>query len=333
MKPGENPNAGGVILGAGAQIMTPQDTPEAQQNPGTPTPVGSFAVTEVGAPKIDKVGKDTNFRGITIFNNVLYYTKGSGGKGINSVYFVDTASTGCTTNGGTGLPAAGATLPTSPITPSDPAQLLSLGVQPYNMCVLKGFPTVLNSSNSAPLYPFGLWFANSTTLYIADEGSGDNTYAGGTYTSAAAQTTAGLQKWVLSGGAWHLAYTLTNGLDLGKPYTVPGYPTGINSVSGLPWAPATDGLRQLTGRVLPDGTAVIYATTSTVSGSGDQGADPNKVVAIVDPLRAGTAPASERFVTLRTAQTGDLFRGIAWTPTGDGHEAPIPHLPPFFSHP
>ncbi|HVB09969.1 MAG TPA: hypothetical protein VNM16_06340 [Bacillota bacterium] len=201
------------------------------------------------------------------------------------------------------------------------------------MCVLKGFPTVLNSSNSAPLYPFGLWFANSTTLYIADEGSGDNTYAGGTYTSAAAQTTAGLQKWVLSGGAWHLAYTLTNGLDLGKPYTVPGYPTGINSVSGLPWAPATDGLRQLTGRVLPDGTAVIYATTSTVSGSGDQGADPNKVVAIADPLRASTAPAWERFVTLRTAQTGDLFRGIAWTPTGDGHEAPIPHLPPFFSHP
>jgi hypothetical protein len=29
----------------------------------------------------DKPGKDTNFRGITIFNNTLYVFKGSGGNG------------------------------------------------------------------------------------------------------------------------------------------------------------------------------------------------------------------------------------------------------------
>ena len=41
----------------------------------------------------DKPGKDTNFRGITIFNNTLYVAKGSGGNGINTVYQAGTAGT------------------------------------------------------------------------------------------------------------------------------------------------------------------------------------------------------------------------------------------------
>jgi hypothetical protein len=103
-----------------------------------------------------------------------------------------------------------------------------------------------------------------------------------TYTDAAAQTTAGLQKWVFdpTAGSWKLAYTLESGLNLGQPYTVKGYPTGVNPATGLPWSPATDGLRNITGRVNRDGTATIWAITSTVSGSGDQGAEPNKLVAI-----------------------------------------------------
>ena len=38
------------------------------------------------------------------------------------------------------------------------------------------------------------------TSYVADEGTGDNTFstATGTYSKAAAQTTAGLQKWVFN---------------------------------------------------------------------------------------------------------------------------------------
>ena len=46
-----------------------------------------------------------NFRGLTIFDNVLYYTKGSGGNGVNTVYFVDTTGTACPN--GVGLPVAG----------------------------------------------------------------------------------------------------------------------------------------------------------------------------------------------------------------------------------
>jgi hypothetical protein len=37
---------------------------------------------------------------------------------------------------------------------------------------------------------------------------------------------------------------------------------------------ATDGLRNITGVVNGDGTATIYAITSTVIGNGDQGAEP-----------------------------------------------------------
>jgi len=40
-----------------------------------------------------------------------------------------------------------------------------------------------------------------------------------------------------------------------------------------------------------DGTATIYAITSTISGSGDQGADPNKLVLITDKVDA-TGPTT-----------------------------------------
>ena len=171
----------------------------------------------------------------------------------------------------------------------------------------------------AALFPFGIWFANADTLYVADEGNGSNTYstATGTYTDAAAQTTAGLQKWVFNGTSWSLAYTLTAGLNLGTPYTVPGYPTGDNAATGLPWAPATDGLRNITGRVNRNGTVTIWAVTSTVSGSGDQGADPNKLVAITDDLAATTPGADEQFVTVRSAGYGEVLRGVSFTPGTD----------------
>ena len=188
---GANPQPAGVVLGAGTQIISPSSLPESAQTPGQPTPVGSFNVTELG-DKADKVGKDDNFRGLTLYNNVLYYTKGSGGNGVNTVYFLDTTGTACPN--GVGLPVAGAPLPTTDIA----ASLTSAGLA-SNMCVLKGFPTVLaKSATDASDYPFGLWFANPTTLYVADEGAGDNAYstASNSYTAAAASTTAGLQKWV-----------------------------------------------------------------------------------------------------------------------------------------
>jgi hypothetical protein len=95
---------------------------------------------------------------------------------------------------------------------------------------------------------------------------------------------------------------------------VPGYPTGDNAATGLPWAPATDGLRNITGRVNPDGTVTIWAITSTVSGSGDQGADPNKLVTITDSLSATSAPFGESFQTVQSASFGQVLRGVSFTP-------------------
>ncbi|MGB9171089.1 MAG: hypothetical protein WCC35_05815 [Bradyrhizobium sp.] len=317
---GSNPQPNGVIVGAGAQIVTPSHLALSQQvDPGQPTPVGSFSVTELG-DKADKVGKDTNFRGLTVFNNVIYVTKGSGSNGVNTVYFIDTSGSAngkpaaCPT--GSGVPSPSATLPTTPIA-FNAANLQTQGVTPYNICVLNGFSTSLaKATTPAPMFPFGVFFANARTLYVTDEGNGDTTFSGSSFTKAAAQTTAGLQKWVLNTttNTWSLAYTLQAGLNLGVPYTVKNYPTGINAATNLPWAPATDGLRNLTGRVNRDGTVSIWAITSTVSGGGDQGADPNRLVTITDKVAATTLPANETFSTVRTAKSGEVLRGISFTP-------------------
>jgi uncharacterized protein (TIGR03437 family) len=265
-----------VVASAGAQMATP-----GQAATATPTEVGNFSITQVTNPATgspyaaDKVGKDNNFRGLTIFNNTLYVTKGSGGNGIDTVYQVG--------NGGA-LPTL-ANAASAPIT------------------ILPGFPvTLAKSAGATSDYPFGIWFANANTLYVADEGDG-------VIADAATSKTAGLQKWILSGGTWTMAYVLQNGLNLGQFYTIANYPTAIN--------PATDGLRNLTGVVNSNGTVTIYAVTSTVSSNGDQGADPNKLVSITDTLANTTAAsaASETFTTLRTAVAGEVLRGIAWAPS------------------
>jgi len=100
-----------------------------------------------------------------------------------------------------------------------------------------------------------------------------------------------------------LDYTLQDGLDLGTDYTVGNYfPT------------ATDGLRNITGMVNADGTVTIYGVTSTISTSGDQGADPNEIVDITDQLAAMTLPTDEMFSVLDGPQYGVVYRGIAFDP-------------------
>ncbi|HUK42449.1 MAG TPA: PEP-CTERM sorting domain-containing protein [Candidatus Acidoferrales bacterium] len=234
----------------------------AQTNPATGLPYGPA----------DKSGKDDNFRGETIFNNTLYVTKGSGSNGINTVYQVGAAGS----------------LPT----------LANAAVIP--MTVLPGFPTGLANAAGAS-NPFGIWFADTNTVYVADEGDG-------TMANAGTSKVAGLQKWSLVNGVWKLDYVLQNGLNLGVSYTVPNYPTALD--------PETDGLRNITGHINDDGTVTIYGITSTVSSNGDQGADPNKLVAITDVLANLTAngATSEQFITLDSAGAGEVLRGVAFAP-------------------
>jgi hypothetical protein len=273
-----------IVDNTGVQIINPfggSDSTVVGQLQGT---VGAskgyqygYTVTLNGYAQ-DNSGKDNNFRGITIFNRTLFVSKGSGSNGINTVYQVGSAGT---------LPDFSSAAATQ-------------------FSILPGFSTTLAKSTTGTVYyPFGLWFANATTLYVADEGDGVLADAG--------SGSGGLQKWILVGNTWQLAYTLRVGLNLGQTYTVPGYPTGINPVTGLAWAPATDGL----GKVNRDGTSTIYAITSTVSGATDQGADPNRLVVITDGLsfKSEADAAGEAFKTLRTAESGTVLRGVCFVPS------------------
>jgi hypothetical protein len=261
-----------LINATGVQVATPDATP------GTPLQAGSFSITEEG-DKADKPGKDNNFRGLTIFNNTLYVTKGSGSNGIDTVYQVGTAGTLPTTGGAT-------------------------------ITIPNGFPTAIaKTAGINNIYPFGIWFANSTTLYVGDEGDG-------TPADAAKSTFAGLQKWSLVNGTWTLDYVLQNGLNLGVPYSVFNYPPSLN--------PSTAGLRNITGRINSDGTVTIWAVTATVSANGDQGADPNLLVMIVDDLANTTAAgaSAEQFTVVKAANYGEVLRGVSFTPGSTAPPAP-----------
>ena len=289
-----------LINSTGAELLVPGQT--------APTPpdiakIGDFEITQVGYKTADKAGKDNNFRGLTVFDNTLFVTKGSGGNGINTVYQVGASGV---------LPSGSATLlANAPIT------------------VPPGFPTSLASGvdqngNPAPvMFPFGIWFANANTLYVCDEGDGTlvTPPVNGNVATQASIATAGVQKWIRTSGVWSLSYVLDNGLDIGVPYSVPNYPTSLN--------PATGGCRNLTGRVTDDGRVEIFAVTSTISASGDPGADPNKLVRVTDSLRATSlsqlkgdddGEALGQFVTIRTAQSGEVLRGVAFAPEDRGNE-------------
>ena len=122
-----------------------------------------------------------------------------------------------------------------------------------------------------------------------------------------------------------MLYVLQDGLNIGVPYGVRNYPTSLD--------PATGGCRNITGRHNYDGTVTIYAITSTISANGDTGADPNKLVKVTDRVSDTTLPAGDgdndhddaigQFVTIRSAQAGEVFRGVAFAPNshdqGDDH--------------
>jgi hypothetical protein len=261
---GTNPD---VTETTGLEVVTPIDG--SSSNGSIPAnnsaQVDPLIQYQFGTKK-DKAGKDNNYRGVTEYGGALYFTKGSGSNGIDTVYTVSSLPT-----------VAGA-----------PSATIS---------VVPGFPTDSAKATGGNYTPFAVFFANDTTMYVTDEGSGN---------ALDLSSHAGLEKWSLVGGTWQLDYVLTNGLT--------GVDTGLTGPDGQYPDVTTVGLRNMTGVVHGD-NVTIYATTSTSSASGDQGADPNKVVVITDKVSATTvtgAVANESFQVVVGPTYGTVYRGVAF---------------------
>jgi hypothetical protein len=240
-----------------------------------------FTITQIGA-SADKTGKDDNYRGLVNYNNTLYISKGSGGNGFDAVYQVNPSG------GAYVAPGAGAGLPTS-------VNAATSSINP-----LPGWPTTSTGANESSTattptvyHPFGMWFANDTTLYVGDEGAAGVTNA----------ATGGLQKWVYDAGSseWKLEYTVAAS-------TIPSY-----TVAGVGTLQA-GGLRNITGVNNGDGTVTIYGITSTIGQTlNDEGADPNQLVSFTDNVADVSLPAKSLNV-IETAAYGDALRGVAYIP-------------------
>ncbi len=255
---------------------------------------GVFYTTDGSSSAVSITGKDTNSkttnqdtRIVEIYNNTLYVSVDSReGSGSNRSFVGTLGAPPSTTlyNANNG-----------------PTQLAGTGTSTgkYTTTALTG--NAFNAGLQINLSPEGYFFANSTTLYIADSGDGKQTSA----TSPAGD--GGLQKWSFSSGTWNLDYTLYQGLNLVKN------PVFDNTVTS-----GTTGLQALTGHVDSNGNVELFATNYTVNGT-----DQTYLYGITDTLAATTLAAdlnSHTFTTLATAPTDTTFKGVSFAPTVD----PVP---------
>lgn len=261
-----NTTAVGVALGSYGSSTGYQRGFSLAQLPDPANPGKNYAA--------DKTGKDDNFRGMTVFNNTLYVTKGSGSNGVNTVYQV----------GAKGALANGGVLDNAAIT------------------ILPGFNTVsekvLEAAGTATSHPFGIQFLTDKLMVVADEGDGVRLGVAGKV------ETGGLQLWKADdAGNWSLAQTFQQGL-VGQKY----------SPNGLGWQVQEDGLRNIAVQKNADGTWTVYGTTSTVSDelTHDLGADPNEIVSIT--IDANSTAANTAFSVLSVANVGERFGGLAMAP-------------------
>jgi autotransporter passenger strand-loop-strand repeat protein len=140
-----------------------------------------------------------------------------------------------------------------------------------------------DAGSAVNLSPENFFFANSTTLYVADGGDPKNGGIGD----------GGLQKWTFNGTQWTLDYTLSAGLNL----------VANTSASG------TSGLIGLTGEVVGN-SVELFATNETLTDL-----DQTYVYEISDQLDATTPAPDESFAAILTASPDENIRGISFAPT------------------
>jgi hypothetical protein len=140
-------------------------------------------------------------------------------------------------------------------------------------------------NGSANFSPEGFYFANATTMYVADTGD----------PKKGAPGNGGIEKWSLVGGNWTLDYTLID----------PNFTTNITATNG------ETGFEALTGQVVGTGanaTVELFAVSYTL---GD--ADPDGLYAISDLLAAATNPG-ESFTEIEASGPNNVFKGVSFAP-------------------
>jgi hypothetical protein len=246
------------------------------------------------------INNQTDTRFVTEYNNTLYVSRDYNPPGSGKQNFTNVSSL---TGPGPAfaLPTSAAGLVTTHIVP--PASPFSSGGNNGSIDLPKPpAPSLANGINNSRigsfvyLSPEQFFFANSTTLYVADSGQPKNGNA-----NKAALGEGGLQKWVLNTttGVWSLEYDLYQGLNL------------VNNAlanANTPTAPGVTGLFGLTGKVV-GGQVELFATSY-----GLNELSPSFLYEITDTLSATTG-AGESFTTLFAAPTGVSIRGVSFAPT------------------
>ncbi len=227
------------------------------------TTQGVFVATD-GSSIATSIDGTTDTRTVEIYNGTLYVSIDS-------------------TQDNTSEIASLGTLPTSSTAPD----VLS-GIQ-TSVTLRRRRKTRVNASavgTAVALSPEQYFFANATTLYVADSGN----------PKAGTLGDGGLQKWTLNPetGVWTLDYTISAGLNLVQD----------NASAG------TTGLIGLTAVLNANGTVTFYATNATI---GDL--DQTYLYTITDDVNATTLSGSETFSVVETAGADTNIRGIALAPS------------------
>jgi hypothetical protein len=252
------------------------------------TTLGSTSATPITG--LDTSGKTSSqdTRSVQIYNGQLYVSTDSKGGSNSARDFIGTLGTA-------GSP------PVSPANSGNgPTQLNGFGSSASGKLTVTA--TNGNSINTVGsvinLSPENFYFANASTLYVADSGSPKNN-SGTSLTGDG-----GLQKWVNSmpdgSGTWTLEYTLSSGLNLVANTATEG----------------TTGLLGLTGEVVGN-EVELFATNYTI---GDT--DPTFLYGITDSLLSATSNG-ESFSLLAAAPVDSNFKGVSFAPTAVPEPAPF----------
>ncbi len=234
------------------------------------------SITGNDATGASNVSQDTRI--VQIYNGRLYVSADS--------------KSGTTNRDFVGTLGSAGSLPTSTANSSaGPTQLAGTGTGAGRITAGSNTNGIVTSGTTLNLSPESYFFANPSTLYIADTGSPKNN------SGTSALGDGGLQKWTNSKadgtGTWTLQYTITSGLNNF---------VHNNASSG------TTGLYGLAGTVVGN-QVMLYATNYTI-----QDLDQTYLYGITDALNATTA-GTESFTTLATAPADSNFKGISFAPT------------------